>query len=71
LAICENKLVGKYSLLDAWVAEYTEPMTQSIRWLQDEVADRMLQKLDIVKLQVKEVLVIPDFLGTHGQFLRD
>ena len=44
-------------------------MTQSIRWLQDEVADRMLQKLDIVKLQVKEVLVIPDFLGTHGQFL--
>ena len=44
-------------------------MTQSIRWLQDEVADRMLQKLDIVKLQAKEVLVIPDFLGAHAQFL--
>jgi malonyl-CoA O-methyltransferase len=55
--------------MDAWVAEYTEPMTQSIRWLQDEIADRMLQKLDIVKLEAKGVLVIPDFLGTHAQFL--
>ncbi|QWE16535.1 methyltransferase domain-containing protein [Polynucleobacter sp. AP-Nino-20-G2] len=44
-------------------------MTQSIRWLQDEIADRMLQKLDIVKMQVKDVLVIPDFSGRHAHFL--
>ena len=40
-------------------------MTQPIRWLQDEIADRMLQKLDIVKLDVKNILVIPDFPGNH------
>ena len=40
-------------------------MTQPIRWLQDEIADRMLQKLDIVKLDVKDVLVVPDFAGKH------
>ncbi len=62
-------MLGKYSLLDASAAEYTEPMTQSIRWLQDEIADRMLQKLDIVKLEVKDVLVIPDFPGAHAPFL--
>jgi malonyl-CoA O-methyltransferase len=69
LAISENKLLEKYSLLDAWVAEYTEPMTQSIRWLQDEIAARMLQKLDIVKLEAKDVLLIPDFPGAHAPFL--
>ena len=40
-------------------------MTQSIRWLQNEIADRMLQKLDIVKLDVQDILVIPDFPGNH------
>ncbi len=40
-------------------------MTQSIRWLQDEIADRMLQKLDIVKLDVKDILIVPDFPGKH------
>jgi malonyl-CoA O-methyltransferase len=40
-------------------------MTQPIRWLQDEIADRMLQKLDIVKIDVKDVLIIPDFSGKH------
>jgi malonyl-CoA O-methyltransferase len=44
-------------------------MTQSIRWLQDEIADRMLQKLDIVKLEAKDVLLIPDFPGAHAPFL--
>ena len=44
-------------------------MTQPIRWLQDEIADRMLQKLDIVKLQAKDVLIIPDFPGPHTRFL--
>ena len=53
----------------ALAAEYTEPMTQSIRWLQDEIAGRMLQKLDIVKLEVKDVLVMPDFPGAHAHFL--
>lgn len=69
LAVSENKLFGKYSLLDAWVAEYTESMTQSIRWLQDEIATRMLQKLDIVKLEPKDILLIPDFPGVHSSFL--
>ena len=40
-------------------------MTQLIRWLQDEIADRMLQKLSIVKLDVKDVLIVPDFPGKH------
>lgn len=40
-------------------------MTQSIRSLQDEIADRMLQKLDIVKLDVKDILIVPDFPGRH------
>jgi len=62
-------LIGKYSLLDASAAEYTEPMTQPIRWLQDEIAARMLQKLDIVKLEAKDVLVIPDFPGVHAHAL--
>jgi len=42
-------------------------MTQPIRWLQDEIADRMLQKLDIVKLDVKDILIAPDFPGKHLQ----
>jgi len=62
-------LIEKYSLLDASAAEYTEPMTQPIRWLQDEIAARMLQKLDIVKLEAKDVLVIPDFPGVHAHAL--
>ena len=40
-------------------------MTQPIRWLQDEIAGRMLQKLDIVKLDVKDILIVPDFPGKH------
>jgi malonyl-CoA O-methyltransferase len=45
-------------------------MTQSLRWLQSEIADRMLQKLDIVKLDPKDILLIPDFPGAHAEFLR-
>ena len=44
-------------------------MTQHIRWLQDEIADRMLQKLEIVKLDVKDILVVPDFPGKHLETL--
>ena len=40
-------------------------MTQPIRWLQDEIAARMLQKLEIVKLDVKDILIAPDFPGGH------
>jgi len=40
-------------------------MTQPIRWLQDEIAARMLQKLEIVKLDVKDILIAPDFPGEH------
>ena len=40
-------------------------MTQPIRWLQDEIAARMLQKLEIVKLDVKDILIAPDFPGKH------
>ena len=54
----------------AWGAEYTEQMTQSITWLQDEIADRMLQKLDIVKLDVKAVLLIPEFPGKYFSLLK-
>ena len=65
LAKDARKWFEKCSLEIAWGAEYTEPMTQPIRWLQDEIADRMLQKLDIVKLDVKNILVVPDFAGKH------
>lgn len=41
-------------------------MTQPIRWLKDEIADRMLQKLDIVKLAAEDILLIPDFTGVHA-----
>ena len=57
--------IQKVLLEIAWGAEYTDPMTQAIRWLQDEIADRMLQKLDIVKLDVKDILIVPDFPGKH------
>ena len=53
----------------AWGAEYTHAMAQSIRWLQDEIANRMLEKLDIVKLEVKSILILPDFPGAHSRFL--
>ena len=65
MATLVRKPLEKCSLEFAWGAEYTEPMTQPIRWLQDEIADRMLQKLDIVKLDVKDVLIVPDFPGKH------
>ena len=63
------KWFEKCSLEIAWGAEYTELMTQPIRWLQDEIADRMLQKLDIVKLDVRDILVVPDFAGKHLDLL--
>jgi malonyl-CoA O-methyltransferase len=69
LAKSAHKWPEKCSLEIAWGAEYTERMTHSLRWLQDEIADRMLQKLDIVKLDVKDILVVPDFAGKHLDML--
>jgi len=69
LAKDAHKWFEKCSLEIAWGAEYTETMTQPIRWLQDEIADRMLQKLDIVKLDVKDILIVPDFAGKHLDIL--
>jgi malonyl-CoA O-methyltransferase len=64
-----SKKIERYFVEIAWGAEYTERMTQSITWLQDEIADRMLQKLDIVKLDAKAVLLIPDFPGKYFSVL--
>ena len=63
------KRLRKFALVGAWGAEYTERMTQPLRWLQSEIADRMLQKLDIVKLVPKDILLIPDFPGAHAELL--
>lgn len=65
LEVVAQQCFEKDFLENALGAEYTEPMTQSIKWLQDEIADRMLQKLDIVKLDVKNVLLIPEFSGKY------
>jgi malonyl-CoA O-methyltransferase len=69
LVVALNKWIEIYFLEIAWGAEYTELMTQPIRWLQEEIADRMLQKLDIVKLDVKDVLLIPEFPGRYFSVL--
>jgi len=60
-----SKKIERYFLEIAWGAEYTQQMTQAIRWLQDEIADRMLQKLDIVKLDVNAALLVPAFPGKY------
>ncbi len=65
LAKAVRQLIESDSVEVAWGAEYTESMTQPIKWLQDEIAERMLQKLDIVKLDVRDILLIPDFPGNH------
>jgi len=44
-------------------------MTRPLRWLQSEIASRMMQKLEIVKLDVNDLLVIPDFPGKHAALL--
>ncbi len=69
-AIRASKKSERYFVEIAWGAEYTERMTQSITWLQDEIADRMLQKLDIVKLDAKAVLLIPEFPGEYFSVLK-
>jgi malonyl-CoA O-methyltransferase len=44
-------------------------MTRPLRWLQDEIASRMMQKLELLKHQPRSVLIIPDSPGIHAQQL--
>jgi malonyl-CoA O-methyltransferase len=41
-----------------------------MRWLYEEIAQRMVQKLEIVKLQPQDVLLVPDFVGGFSSLLR-
>ena len=71
LEVHASKKIERYFLEIAWGAEYTQQMTQAIRWLQNEIADRMLQKLDIVKLDVKAALIVPAFPGKYLSAISD
>lgn len=44
-------------------------MTRSLRWLKDEIALRMMQKLEILKHQPQSLLILPDAIGSHGRLL--
>jgi len=52
-----------------WGAEYTERMTRSLRWLKDDIASRMMQKLELLKHQPRSLLIIPDAPGIHASRL--
>jgi len=54
---------------NAWGAEYTERMTRSLRWLKDDIALRMMQKLELLKHQPRSLLIIPDAHGVHANRL--
>ncbi len=54
---------------NAWGAEYTEQMTRSLRWLKDDIALRMMQKLELLKHQPRSLLIIPDAPGIHASHL--
>jgi len=54
---------------NAWGAEYTEQMTRSLRWLKDDIALRMMQKLELIKHQPRSLLIIPDAPGVHASHL--
>ena len=44
-------------------------MTRSLRWLKDDVALRMMQKLEVLKHQPKSLTILPDAIGVHGGLL--
>jgi malonyl-CoA O-methyltransferase len=44
-------------------------MTRSLRWLKDDIALRMMQKLDLLKHQPRSLLIIPDAPGVHANRL--
>ena len=54
---------------NAWGAEYTERMTRSLRWLKDDIALRMMQKLELLKHEPRSLLIIPDAPGIHANRL--
>jgi malonyl-CoA O-methyltransferase len=54
---------------NAWGAEYTERMTRSLRWLKDDIALRMMRKLELLKHQPRSLLIIPDAPGIHANHL--
>ncbi len=44
-------------------------MTRSLRWLKDDIALRMMQKLELLKHQPRSLLIIPDAPGIHASHL--
>jgi malonyl-CoA O-methyltransferase len=44
-------------------------MTRSLRWLKDDIALRMMQKLELLKHQPRSLLIIPDAPGVHANRL--
>jgi malonyl-CoA O-methyltransferase len=44
-------------------------MTRSLRWLKDNIALRMMQKLELLKHQPRSLLIIPDAPGIHASHL--
>lgn len=44
-------------------------MTRSLRWLKDDIALRMMQKLELLKHQPKSLLIVPDAPGIHANSL--
>jgi hypothetical protein len=41
-------------------------MTRSLRWLKDDIALRMMQKLELLKHEPRSLLIIPDAPGIHA-----
>ena len=44
-------------------------MTRSLRWLKDDIALRMMQKLELLKHQPRSLLIVPDAPGVHANSL--
>jgi malonyl-CoA O-methyltransferase len=44
-------------------------MTRSLRWLKDDIALRMMQKLELLKHEPRSLLIIPDAPGVHANRL--
>lgn len=44
-------------------------MTRSLRWLKDDIALRMMQKLELLKHQPRALLIVPDGPGVHAKQL--
>lgn len=44
-------------------------MTRSLRWLKDDIALRMMQKLELLKHHPKSLLIVPDTPGLHANSL--